>query len=159
MNYDFSKGNRRSSIVLSPIASDTKPTFSQFNTPATLDVSEDSDGSVAEVSADVEEHTSPTASTMSSPPNAFTNNNVAWFPTLQRTLWILSKLYRCVRVSAVCLSRIDPFTFYQPVLMNPCRQPCLKIWHKRLSQSASNHLLQQAKTYRSTTANWMANCS
>ncbi|KAH8549971.1 Sec34-like family-domain-containing protein [Umbelopsis sp. PMI_123] len=93
------QSKRRSSIVLSPPAADATPTFSQFNTPATLDVSEDSDGSGADAEAETEKHTSPTASTISSPPNAFTDNNVAWFPTLQRTLWILSKLYRCVRTT------------------------------------------------------------
>jgi hypothetical protein len=35
-----------------------------------------------------------------------------WFPTLQKTLWILSKLYRCVQVSVIkslfqCILTID----------------------------------------------------
>jgi len=92
------QSTRKSSIVLSPPVADNKATFSSTNTPATLDVAEDSEGSEAEVTADNEVSTSPTTSSPS-PPNAFTDNNVSWFPTLQRTLWILSKLYRCVRTT------------------------------------------------------------
>ncbi|CAO3664413.1 unnamed protein product [Umbelopsis vinacea] len=76
-----------------------KPTFSHADTPATFDVAEDSDGSVTEAPTDNDTTSSPTPSSIASPPNAFTDNNVAWFPTLQRTLWILSKLYRCVRTT------------------------------------------------------------
>jgi hypothetical protein len=96
------KGTRKSSIMLSPPVANDKPTFSQADTPAIFDVAEDSDGSVAEAPTDNDTTSSPTPSSIASPPNAFTDNNVAWFPTLQRTLWILSKLYRCVRVSSVC---------------------------------------------------------
>ncbi|KAJ2965021.1 hypothetical protein NQZ79_g51 [Umbelopsis isabellina] len=89
---------RKSSIILSPPAADTKQAGARLNDPATLDVAEDSDGSVHEAADNNVASSSPT-STLASPPSKFTDNNASWFPPLQRTLWILSKLYRCVRTS------------------------------------------------------------
>ncbi|KAF7728396.1 Golgi transport complex subunit 3 [Apophysomyces ossiformis] len=63
------------------------------DTPATLDVEEDSD--TQSVTSSHKQ-----ASTSDLP--ALTEENVisrGWFPTLQKTLWILSKLYRCVQTS------------------------------------------------------------
>lgn len=92
---------RKSSIILSPPAADTKQVGTRHNDPATLDVAEDSDGSVHEATDDTVASNSP-PSALASPPSNFTDNNTSWFPPLQRTLWILSKLYRCVRVSWSC---------------------------------------------------------
>lgn len=45
-----------------------------------------------------EDTSSDTQSIQSSRSNLLSDTNHGWFPTLQKTLWILSKLYRCVQV-------------------------------------------------------------
>jgi hypothetical protein len=50
----------------------------------------------------IEDDVSDTHSIQSTRSNLLANGNdssCGWYPTLQKTLWILSKLYRCVQVS------------------------------------------------------------
>jgi hypothetical protein len=59
------------------------------------------DATSAATLAIVEEDTSDTHSIRSARSNLLADGNddtCGWFPTLQKTLWILSKLYRCVQV-------------------------------------------------------------
>ncbi|KAG0181129.1 Golgi transport complex subunit 3 [Apophysomyces sp. BC1021] len=66
---------------------------SKNDTPATLDVEEDSD------TQSISSSHRQTSSANFSPLGEGTDVSRGWFPTLQKTLWILSKLYRCVQTS------------------------------------------------------------
>ena len=65
--------------------------------PATLSIDED-DNITTTIKSQQNNNNSSSVSSSDSPLGQGTDSSCGWFPTLQKTLWILSKLYHCVQV-------------------------------------------------------------
>ena len=82
--------------------------------PATLSI--DEDDNITTTKSQQNNNNSSSVSSSDSPLGQGTDSSYGWFPTLQKTLWILSKLYHCVQVRFIII--LFFYTFMEQIEEN-----------------------------------------